>query len=47
MIFGNYLAVIIDPYRARGGDPRMNTCSDLGRLAHTSAWVHGRIAHGC
>lgn len=30
-----------------GGDQRMNTASDLGRLARSTVWVSGRIAHGC
>ncbi|MFI6938027.1 hypothetical protein ACIBI4_02035 [Streptomyces sp. NPDC050418] len=30
----------------QGGDPRMNTFSDLGRLAQLTVWVPGRIAHG-
>lgn len=30
-----------------GGDRQMDTVSDLGRLARSTVWVSGRIAHGC
>ncbi len=39
--------VDITPLRPEGGDPQMLTHSDLGRLAACTAWVPGRIAHGC
>ncbi|MDX2296289.1 MULTISPECIES: hypothetical protein [Streptomyces] len=43
----HYLAVDITPWLPEGGDPQMLTYSDLGRLAACTAWVPGRIAHGC
>ncbi|MFJ5043214.1 hypothetical protein [Streptomyces sp. NPDC088719] len=43
----NYFAVNADPRPSKGGDQLMFTYSDLGRLAECTAWVPGRIAHGC
>ncbi|MFH9293659.1 hypothetical protein [Streptomyces sp. NPDC017520] len=37
----------LGPRPSKGGDQLMFTYSDLGRLAECTAWVPGRIAHGC